>query len=202
MAFHDVRLPEDVERGAAGGPEFKTTIQQLNSARENRNIDWSRARHSWDIGYGIGDTTVFGVVRRFFYSRRGRGHSFRFKDWSDFELDRAVIATGDGSETDFQIVKKYTDAAATYSRPLTKIVASTYSVWVNNVLQTETTDYTIDLTTGIVTFLSAVTDTHDIEVECEFDVPVRFDVDKIDVTLELYNKGAIPNLPIIEVPYE
>lgn len=201
MAFHDVRLPVDVERGAVGGPQFNTTVVPTTSPHEKRNVNWARARHRWTIGYGISDT-AFITVRQFFYSRRGRGHSFRFKDWTDYELAQQVIGTGDGAETDFQIYKRYTDAGGTYDRVLTKIVSGSQTVLVNSVAQTESVDYTIDLLTGIISFLSPVTDTHDVEVSCEFDVPVRFDVDELDVRAQRAEVAAVEGIPLLEVPFE
>ena len=42
MAFHNVQLPEEVERGAQGGPQFKTTVFTLSSGYEKRNVEWER----------------------------------------------------------------------------------------------------------------------------------------------------------------
>jgi uncharacterized protein (TIGR02217 family) len=33
----------------------------------------------------------------------------------------------------------------------------------------------------------------------EFDVPVRFDTDKLEVSLSGFQHGAIPNIPIVEI---
>lgn len=33
----------------------------------------------------------------------------------------------------------------------------------------------------------------------EFDVPVRFDSDKLEISLQGFRHGAIPNIPIVEV---
>ena len=206
MAFHDVRLPEEVERGASGGPRFNTTVMTLSSGFEKRNINWSKVRGEWDVGYGIQKKDDFSLVMDFFYARQGKAHSFRFKDWSDYEIGDATdittrqsIGTGDGVDTTFQINKTYTSGGVTYSRDVNKIVAATLSVWVNDVLQTITTNYTIDLLTGIITFVAAPTDTHDIEVICQFDMAVRFDVDALDVNVVTFDAGAIPNLPVVEV---
>ena len=80
MAFHDVRLDEDIERAAVGGPSFKTSVLQLSSGFEKRNIDWQRARGIWDISYGVDTKTNLEAVVAAFYARQGRAHTFRFKD--------------------------------------------------------------------------------------------------------------------------
>jgi uncharacterized protein (TIGR02217 family) len=33
----------------------------------------------------------------------------------------------------------------------------------------------------------------------EFDVPVRFDTDRLEISLSGFQHGAIPNIPIVEV---
>ena len=33
----------------------------------------------------------------------------------------------------------------------------------------------------------------------EFDVPVRFDSDKLEISLQGFRHGAIPNIPVVEV---
>jgi uncharacterized protein (TIGR02217 family) len=33
----------------------------------------------------------------------------------------------------------------------------------------------------------------------EFDVPVRFDTDKLEINLQGFRHGAIPHIPIVEV---
>lgn len=204
MAFHDVRLPDDVERGAQGGPRFKTTVTTLSSGFERRNIDWEQARGEWDVGYGIDDKASFTRLIDFFYAREGRAHGFRFKDWTDFELARQVIGATDGSNATFQIFKRYTSGAFTYDRTIKKIVAGTESVWVNNVAITEgagASQYQLDDDTGILTLgstLAAQTGT-DVEVLCEFDVPVRFDTDQLQISALTFDAGSIPQIPIIEL---
>ena len=77
-------------------------------------------------------------------------------------------------------------------------------VWVNNVEITEgggAGQFQVDLLTGVITLgstLAAQTGT-DVEAECEFNVPVRFNVQKLTLRLLIENAGQIPSIPIIEV---
>ena len=203
-AFHDVRLPDDVEKGSSGGPQFNTVIISLATGFEQRNIQWSQARALYNIGYGIQTKIDFNAVRDFFYARFGRAHSFRFKDWGDFEMARQIIGVTDTSTADFQIFKRYTSGALDYDRTISKPVTGLILVWVNNVSISEGAgagQFQVDELTGIVTIGSTLVAQSgtDVEVQCEFDVPVRFDVDKFDVALETFEAGAIPNLPVVEV---
>lgn len=208
MAFHDVRLPISIEQGAVGGPEFKTTIQQLASGFEQRNIDWSVARGRWDIGFPI-DETNWTDLLDFFYARSGRAHSFRFRDWSDYRVGDhaneipAQIGLGDGVTVAFQITKDYSSGGTTYSRNITKPVAPV-RVFVDSVEQTEGVDFTVVLTTGVITFTGAPSGSPDpvIEVLTEFDVPVRFDIDHLPITMEVAHQlelARISGVDIVEV---
>lgn len=209
MAFHDTRLPEEVERGVTGGPGFNTSVTVLSSGYEQRNQNWENARLGWNVGYGILNKdpvqaeTNFSEVLAFFYARRGQANSFRFKDWADYTIgdDESdtpqSIGTGDNLETDFQIVKTYEPGAYQFDRIVNKPVSGTVRVFLAGVEQFA--GYTIDHSTGIVSFAVAPGSSVDVAVICEFDVAVRFDVDKFEMTLETFMAGAIPNLPIVEV---
>jgi uncharacterized protein (TIGR02217 family) len=203
MAFHDVRLPEEIERGAQGGPEFKTTVFTLSSGYEKRNIDWERTRGSWDISYGLDRKANMEAVLAFFYARQGKAHSFRFKDWTDFEIGNAStgvpqsIGTGDGTKKKFQIVRKYASGGYTFSRYVTRPVAGTIRVFLDAVEQSS--GYSVDTETGVVTFISAPAEDVVVGVICEFDVPVRFDIDKLDMQAFWAGDYTLPNITIIEV---
>ena len=210
MSFHEVRLPEAVERGAQGGPMFRTTVITLSSGHEKRNRDWQRARHRWDIGYGLldgdgaVDETTVDTVLAFFYARQGRAFGFRFKDWTDCTADRQAIGVIDGTNASFQVFKRYASGGFAYDRPLRKPVAGTVDVWVDGVAITEGLgdgDVRIDPTTGLVTLgptLAAQTGT-EVEAACAFDVPVRFDVDHLQLTALRADLAAVPNLPVVEL---
>ena len=192
----EVRLRDDVERGARGGPRFATQIIALSSGVEQRNALWDRTRGLWDIGYGIQDTATFQEVVAFFYARRGRLRGFRFKDWSDFQANAQIIGTGDGVQTEFQLSKTYTSGGISYTRPIQKPVAGTVSVSVNGIADATAA---VDTTTGVVTPTSTPAMGESVVATFEFDVPVRFDTDEIAVELDVFNAGAVPNLPLTEL---
>jgi uncharacterized protein (TIGR02217 family) len=201
MAFHDVQLPDDVERGALGGPRFKTFIVALPNGKEKRRVLWEKQRGEWDIGYGIQvkeDATNPGegldAIVTFFYARMGMANTFRFKDWADFEMPVQNIGTGDAAETAFQIFKRYTSGGINYDRNIT--LPYTTLVYLNGVLQLS--GYTLGTTTGIVTFSSPPGGGVAITVSCEFDVPVRFNTDALDINMQTFEAGIVPSIPIIE----
>lgn len=187
-----VRLPENVERGAIGGPVFNTALVGLDSGFEQSQVNWAQPRHFWDVGYGVQSKEDFYEVLEFFMARRGRARGFLFKDWSDFELTNQIIGTGDGVEDQFQIVKTYADTVLPFTRTITRPIASSLVVTVNG---SPTTSYTL-LAGGIIDFVGVPTSGHVIRVTGEFDVPVRFDVDQLRINLEWSEAGSIPSIPV------
>jgi uncharacterized protein (TIGR02217 family) len=178
MSFHDVRFPTEVSYGAIGGPRFSTTVQMLNSGHEQRNINWAQARREYTVDLRPSRGAEWTAVLDFFHARRGRAYGFRLKDFSDYEMPAQSIGTGDGSTTGFQIFKRYGEGdflATPFDRVLTKIVADTVTVSLDE--DPVAIGWSVDLTTGVLTFETAPESDVEISVACEFDVPVRFDSD-------------------------
>lgn len=202
--FHDVQFPSCISYGSAGGPKFNTTVLELSSGYEKRNIVWSKVRAEYDVSHGVKTKPDMDALRSFFYARQGRAFSFRFKDWGDFALPLQSIGTTDGTTAVFQTYKRYSSGSINYDRTLEKIVSGTVVVKVNSVTITEGTgvsEYQIDLLTGIITLGStlAATTGDDVEIECEFDVPVRFDVDHLNARHDFYNVESWESIPLVEV---
>lgn len=206
MAFHEIRFPDSISRGAKGGPERRTRIVELASGDEERNASWANSRRRYDVSYGVRRADDLAAVVAFFEARNGRLHAFRFKDWSDYKssLPSAgpaatdqIIGTGNGSTTEFQVVKTYASGAESWARTIIKPVAGTVTVSLNGVAQGS--GWSVNTTTGIVTFAVAPTTGAVIRAGFEFDVPVRFDTDELPVTLDIERTGSIPSIPLIEV---
>jgi uncharacterized protein (TIGR02217 family) len=194
MAFDNVRLPDDIERGAKGGPKFQTSIIALGNGSEQRNVDWLRTRASFDVGYGIQSKSDFAEIIKFFYARQGKARGFRFKDWSDYQATDQEIGTGDGVTVAFQLIKDYT-SLVTYRRTITRPVTGSVVVKVDGV----TTAVTVNTTTGVVTFAVAPALDATITASFEFDIPVRFDTDELILDLETFDAASIGSVPLIEI---
>ena len=203
MSFHNVRLPEDVERNAVGGRSFRTDVKTLFSGRERRNVEWARARGDWDIGYGIQYLTELETVRDFFYARKGKAYGFRFKDWSDYTIGDNItdteqnVGVGDGIIASFDVFKRYTDAGGTYDHPATRLVSGTIRYFESG---TEVfSNWSVDINTGVITRSPVLPDTIIVGVIVEYDMPVRFLTDKLDINLKVFNVGSIPAIPVQEL---
>ncbi len=206
MAFHEIRFPDNISRGARGGPERRTQIVELASGDEERNANWANSRRRYDAAYGIRRSDDLAAVVAFFEARNGRLYGFRWKDWGDYKsclpsctpaATDQVIGTGDGTTTVFQLVKAYTSGAQTWTRSITKPVAGTAVVALDGV--TQASGWSVDTITGLVTFTTAPVSSSAITAGFEFDVPVRFDTDILDVTHDIERLGSITSIPLIEV---
>lgn len=210
MSFHDVRFPTAISRNAQGGPERRTDIVVLGSGYEERNSRWADSRRSYNAGYGVKSIDDLHAVIAFFEERRGRLHAFRWRDHADWKscapqtepsaVDQ-VLGTGDGTRAAFQLVKTYGSAYAPYARAIAKPVAGTIKIAIAGVIMAPGTHFTVDVSSGLVTFLAGAIPAAGASVTAgyEFDVPVRFDSDKLEINLSGFASGAIPNIPVVEV---
>lgn len=213
-SFDNIRLPENIEKGAHGGAQFQTSLIPMTGGAEQRNVDWVYSRATWNAGYGIQSQFDFNIVQSFFYARRAKGHGWRFKDWSDYQLTQEIIAVADGLTQSFQIIKTYEALGpAPYVRKITRPVdgtsyafdlnsniyqvPNTVQLFINGSLQDPTT-YSVAPGGIIVCTFTPATNAL-VGVTCDYDIPVRFDTDTFDLSLELYNAGVIQPLPIIEL---
>ena len=206
MAFHEVRFPTGIAFGSRGGPRRKTIISASGSGYEARNSQWADSKRSYNAGYGVkSDDQVYKILE-FFEERRGMLNGFRWKDrfdWKSTEPSGVVafndqeIGTGDAIETDFQLSKTYGSVYSPYTRDILKPVDGTVKVGINGVEQTS--GWTVDTTTGVVTFAVAPPDTHVVTAGYQFDVPVRFGTDYLSIDMSAFEAGDIPDIPIEEV---
>jgi uncharacterized protein (TIGR02217 family) len=206
MAFDEVRFPDNISRGARGGPERRTRIVELSSGREERNSPWAGSRRRYDASYGIRRADDLAAVTAFFEARMGRLRGFRWKDWPDYKSclpSQTIAATdqligqGNGMATTFQLSKTYSSGLQSYVREIRKPVSGTVLVSVGGVPQSS--GWTVDVATGIVTFTIPPANGASVTAGFEFDVPVRFDSDQLDVTLDIERLGSIASIPLVEI---
>ncbi|SEQ32920.1 TIGR02217 family protein [Faunimonas pinastri] len=205
-SFHEVSFPFRVSNGSSGGPERKTEIVDLNDGREERNASWSNSRRKYNVTKGLRTADDLYDLHVFFEERRGRLYGFRFKDITDFQSTRPgqkptaldqPIGTGDGATKSFQLVKVYGAKFAPWTRKITKPVAGSVSVAVGG--GDRSSGWTVDATTGLLTFDAAPANGVAITAGFEFDVPVRFNSDTLDATLASWRAGTLPDIELIEI---
>lgn len=197
MSFAEIQFPADISYGSAGGPEFSTDIVVTHGGYEQRNSNWSQARLRYNVAYGVKTKTQLAVLIDFFRARKGQAEGFRFKDWTDYEAVGETLGSGDGSTTQFQLLKHYTSGSVTHTRGISKPVSGSVSVYLDSVLQSS--GVSVDTATGIVTFSSAPGSGVSVQADFEFDVPVRFATDRLSSSLDDYGVYSVRDLPLMEV---
>ncbi|PYE85722.1 DUF2460 domain-containing protein [Pseudoroseicyclus aestuarii] len=208
MEFHEERFPIAVSFGASGGPERRTEIVTLTNGYEERNTPWANSRRRYDAGAGLRSLDDLAEVFAFFEARRGPLHGFRWKDWADYKscapseaidaLDQQIALGTDADDT-FALIKTYGEGAHAWQRRIEKPVPNRVLIAVSGDPQIEGVDYELDDTTGLVTFshppaLGAV-----ISAGFEFDVPARFDTERLEVSVETFGAGAMPRIEVVEI---
>jgi uncharacterized protein (TIGR02217 family) len=181
MAFTETpRFPENVAFGAMGGPEFSTQVVLTTGGYESRISYWSYPLHKWDVSHGVKTQTEYETLRAFFMAvARGKQNGFRFKDWTDYQCDIASGVVAGLTSTTFQLYKRYTSGSATQDRKIIKPLAAGFVLKDTGSTLTLTTDYTLNTATGVVTTTTTRTAAN-LTWSGEFDVPVRFDTDKLE----------------------
>jgi len=197
MSFDEVQFPTDISYGSVGGPEFLTDIIVTSGGYEKRNIKWANPRCYYEVSHGVKSQQQLTDLINFFVARKGKANGFRFKDWLDYSGAAENIGTGDGSTLIFQLLKNYQSGNQQYVRTINKPVETSEKIYLDGVLQSS--GYTIDYTTGIVTFAVAPASAIIITADFEFDVPVRFDTDKFSASMDDYASNSWVNIPLIEV---
>ncbi len=194
--FDEEQFPPSISFGARFGPGFNTKVVTLSSGSEKRNQNWAMAKYQGDVSTGIKKPADMDAFLAFFVNRAGKARGFRFKDWKDFQAtDQPMAGTVDGSNKIFQLQKIYSTSTRTYTRTILKPVAGT--VLVNG----SSSGFTVDTTTGLVTMASAPA--VQTLASFQFDVPVRFDIDLFDPSIEDISAegflSIVQKIPILEL---
>lgn len=204
MTFKDMRLHDNISMGAVGGPGFSSNVVTLNSGFESRQQNWEDARCWYDISKSCSTDEERAQLIAFFRLCKGRVHSFRFKDWTDFTVSADEGVFRQLTAITFQLVKRYTTEDGTDDRD----IALPYEVVVTETGSPITTlvdglDYTLDPLTGIMTLLSSPVPAPSYWAG-KFDVPCRFDIDKLRLNINGVPSRRVltsDTIPICEVRY-
>lgn len=201
IGFHEVRFPEDVSWGSKGGPVYKTQVFTSHRGWEKRNIDWSQPMMQFNAAYGIRtDAQILNVIN-FFNARQGRLFGFRYKSWTNYRVESAPIATGDGESLRLPLYKFFGFAGARHYKRLRKIVrGSVTNVSAGGEVLIEGEDFRIDYDGGEIVTNAAVG--HGIPIMAltlEFDEPVRFEEDSVENVIEQYNNNSLSALDLVSI---
>lgn len=190
---------------------FNTIVLENSAQEEMRVPNHTEYRFACDVGEMILREDEYRqhytYLKDFFEARKGKYEGFRFKNWADYRVESKQITANlstDGilvqtAPLTYQIVKRYAlDGQATY-KTIRKVVPGKWKVFLDGV---ELTDgVTVNVNTGEVVFESEPVGT--LSVECEYDLPCRFDVDAFSPVLIVDDKGnryyQLNQLRVIEI---
>lgn len=195
--FHEIRLPTDISFGSTGGPEFSTDIVSTQSGHEQRQVNWSAARASYNVAHGVRTQSQLDELISFFRARHGRAYGFRFKDWQDYSATAQIIGVGDDAEISFQLTKTYISGNEQYVRTINKIVDNSVNIYVDSVLVSS--GLTVDNNNGVVAFDVAPSNGQIITADFEFDVPVRFNTDQLSASIDEYGVHSWKDISLVEI---
>lgn len=204
MSYLSKRFPALVAPNPAGGPAWSTDVATTLVGDEQRNQNWQRSRHEYDVSPGIKSTAQFKEVGAHFRMARGKLHVFRFKDWGDFAATRSEGSAIAITSSTFQLVKNYGDVLDfVEQRLITRPINGSLVIWKDGSLLATPSDFTYDPETGIITFASSP-GAAVLETSFQFDVPVRYDTDVLKATVVMADSAngasylSWESVPLIE----
>ena len=221
--FCEISLSNEYKGTVQGGPEFSTTIvKNPATGAEKRNVN--RPDSQWR---GVIDTSALTVAQieklfNLFEALKGRGVGCRIEPPYGFNKTKEVFAAPGGSQAPDgvnKIFKLYmTSVADTFQTPkrIIKPVAGTLYDMDGNLRDTSDfkiyikpsggadtlqagSAYSIDNTTGIITFVVAPPAGSTLKWSGRADLPVNFESDWFNPNIRPAEVGSVSGIPFKEI---
>jgi uncharacterized protein (TIGR02217 family) len=145
----------------------------------------------------------FQTLMGFFLQLAGTLNGFLFSNPYDNQVTGSQIATGDGATTKFILTRTYGAGGYTAAEPigyLNTILPAVFNVYVNGVLKTLGTDYTLDQTfpgKQTITFTTAPPATQPVSIDASYWYFCRFSDDALDFEQLVYNIFQIKKVMLL-----
>ncbi|WAC06577.1 MAG: DUF2460 domain-containing protein [Thermodesulfobacteriota bacterium] len=195
MGFHEVQFPTDISYGSVFTVEDQVVVIENGAGNISTWQQWTNPRMKANIAWAVKTNAELAALLAFFHARRGPANGFRVKNWRDY-TGTSQTATMITTRT-YQICKLYSDAGGSYTKEIKKLVSGTLKVYDNGTLKSTPADYTVDITTGIITF------TYDpvtpVTCDFEYDIPMRFVDSELPQTLDSYGINSVKEINMVEV---
>ena len=214
--FIDIYIPEQIPGyPCISSPRWSTDIVISDSGAERVNQRWSHPLHTFILPDAIRHHEDIEGIHDHWMTMRGPLYTFPFSDPMDFasvpleypNVEPTITSTdqtigsGDGVTQQFQITKTYTRQSTTdlieYTRNIYVPVVDSLLVSVGGA---DTTAYSVDRETGIITFDSPPSPGAAIKCGYYFDVPVRFESDDaFEGIVQTFQVSGAAKLVFVEV---
>lgn len=224
MAFFECEFPRAISYRRLGSPVgFSTQVNEGFSGDEQRNRNWANSRGKWTVSIitppanqrSGSPQSFIDQLKAFILVVGGKADAFRLFDHLDHQLTAQQIGIGDGSNTHFQLIRTYVIGVRSYVRNITKPITSavtdykgaalsnTVRLYLGGTLQASSA-WSVDATTGLVTFVSAPGSSVVVSADAQYHYPVRFDLEDLPMQVEPSNVSSgsaivSVSLPLVEV---
>jgi uncharacterized protein (TIGR02217 family) len=194
-------------------PRFATRIQRAVSGRELRVVDQPNPIWTWTLTYSMlrdehdtraasGPGVGYDELRTlmgFFLQQQGAFQPFLFDDPTDDTVSAQAIGTGNGSTTVFQLVRSMGVAlpGGGFAEAVTAPNAVS-AIYFDGIVQIAS-GYSIDPTTGLVTFTTPPPAAQLITADFTYYFRVRFADDTADFENFLYQLWALKQVKLQSV---
>lgn len=196
----DARLSNDIEVGAKRTPTYSTDVITMDSGHEVRNENWVYPlfRYTFELAPGFTTDQELNDTINLFHAAGGMADTFRWLDRFDYQGVGEAVGIGTGAPALFQLFKSHTRGASTRYRKVTLPVSGTAVIYVDGVVQPS--GWTLDYATGVLTITAALGGV--ITADFEFDVPVRFEDDMLELIGHMSELEQPTSISLIEVKSE
>ena len=206
MAFKDITLPPCMALDLRVTSRLRTESVRALSGDIYSSEKWSTFRAEMRASYAPQTLEEIETTRAFWYNVRSL-HSFRVKDPTDYkscsindtpaDTDQ-TIGVGDGVATQFQLSKTYTFGAESHTHAIYAPKTGTVLISFDDVSQAS--GWSVNASTGIITFTVAPTNGVIIKAGFEFDRKMKFEAEDISVQFITPTIGEVTRFTLIENP--
>ena len=208
MAFKDLTLPDCYNLDVRVTRQVRSEDVTALSGDIYPNPKWAYSRRAFRVSWGpkkLADVETF----LSFWEVVKTEHTFRLRDEQDYrsaahgspisELDQ-IIGIGDGTTTQFQLVKRYSYGGEVYAHPIQAPISGSVVIAVDGVSQSIPADFSVDASSGLVTFATAPANTLVITAGYEYDIKVRFEDANVVQRFRARHLGEIDTFTLVENP--
>ena len=143
--------------------EHRTIITSFESGKEVRTRKWTRPKKHYKLSFNSISEATAEQIFDFYTDRDGDFDSFYWNNSNESPTANIVVGTGDGSATAYTIPR--------FRYP---VVPNSEAITLNSSGQTDPTNYSLNDTTGVITFVSAPGNNVVVRISHNFYRIVRF----------------------------
>lgn len=175
----DVEFPSEVGKQAQRTIQRNViTVQNKYGFRQNSSNDPDGGLRLFTFQRRLLNDTDFNEVRDFYIGSNHGAEGFQFDDWKDNSIDEGYVATGDGIEDSFNLIKRY-EITTVVDIDRRIFYPSNIQVFFDDVEQMS--GWSWNATTFQLDFTSPPGDTVVITASCDFLIPVIFNAELTNV---------------------